>query len=88
MDTVFKALADKNRRKILTLLKEQDMSVSDLLSHFSISMASLSHHLDILKRADLVVAERKGQFIYYSLNTSVFEEVVKSIITIFNQEHE
>lgn len=59
MDKVFKALADPNRRKIIELLKQKDMSVSELLTHFDITQASLSHHLDILKRADLVIDERR-----------------------------
>lgn len=59
MDKIFKALSDKNRRKVLDLLKKKDMSVSELLEHFDITQASLSHHLDILKRADLVIDERK-----------------------------
>lgn len=85
MDKVFKALSDKQRRKIIELLKEKDMSVSELLKHFDISQASLSHHLDILKRADLVIDERKWQFVYYSLNISVFEEIVNSLYKIFNK---
>jgi DNA-binding transcriptional ArsR family regulator len=76
MDNVFKALADKNRREILKLLKKGSMSVSELLVHFNFTQASLSHHLDTLKKANLVVDERKGQFIFYSLNMSVFEEVI------------
>jgi DNA-binding transcriptional ArsR family regulator len=84
MDIVFKALADKNRRNILTLLKQKDMSVSELLEHFEITQASLSHHLDILKRADLVLAERRGQFIFYSLNTSVLDEVLRAFLQFFN----
>lgn len=85
MDNVFKALADKQRRQILSLLKKKDMSVSELLENFSISQASLSHHLDILKRAGLVIPERRKQFIYYSLNTSVFEDITNSIFNIFNK---
>lgn len=83
MDTLFKALADKNRRKILELLKEKDMTVGEIGQHLAITGASLSHHLDILKRTNLVISQRKGQFILYSLNTSVFEEVMKTIISYF-----
>jgi len=86
MENVFKALADPNRRKILELLKKKSMSVSDLLNHFDFTQASLSHHLDILKRANLVVTERQGQFIYYSLNLSVFEEISKSLFNLFDYE--
>jgi len=86
MDIVFKALADKNRRKILEILKDRDMTVNEIGTHFEITGASLSHHLDILKQARLVVAERDGQFIHYSLNTSVFEEVMKLFINLFGKE--
>lgn len=68
MDSVFDALADPNRRKILELLKEKDRCVSDLLEHFSFRQASLSHHLKVLKDAELVKAQRRGQYMYYSLN--------------------
>jgi len=84
-DLVFKALSDPTRRKILELLKKNDMHVNEILTHFDISQASLSHHLDILKRANLVISERQGQFIYYSLNTSVFEEIIKTFINLLKQ---
>lgn len=84
MDSIFKALSDKNRRKVLELLKEKDMSVSEILKHFNITQASLSHHLDILKRANLVTDEKKWQFVYYSLNISVFEEFVKWMYNFLN----
>ena len=84
MDSIFKALSDPNRRKILSLLKKKDMTVSEIQKHFKITPASLSHHLDILKRAQLVVAEREGQFIKYSLNLSVFEEIAQLFYEFFN----
>lgn len=83
MDTVFKALSDNNRRRILQLLKKGDLTVTELAKHFTFTGASLSHHLDILKRARLIIAERQGQFIRYSLNTSVFEESLKMLMDIF-----
>lgn len=83
MDTVFKALADQNRRRILEILKKRDMTVNEIAKYFNISGATLSHHLDILKQANLIISERKGQFIEYSLNTSVFEEVLKIFINLF-----
>ncbi|MFH1077723.1 MAG: autorepressor SdpR family transcription factor [Patescibacteria group bacterium] len=86
MDSIYKALADPSRRKILDLLKKKDMSVTDIQAHFPFTQASLSHHLDILKRADLVVTERRGQFIHYSLNASVFEEVAQMILSYFNYD--
>ena len=85
-DKTFKALSDPNRRKILKLLREKDMSVSELLKQFDFTQASLSHHLDVLKRADLVLDERKGQFVFYSLNVSVFEELVSGILDMLGSK--
>ena len=76
----FSALADPNRQKILELLKEKEMAVSEIAGHFQITMPTLSHHLDILKRADLVSSRRQGQKILYSLNVSILEEVSQKII--------
>jgi DNA-binding transcriptional ArsR family regulator len=76
MDAVFKALSDKNRRKILQILREKDMNAGEICKRFKISGASVSHHLDVLKGARLVVAERKGRFINYSLSTSVTEDLL------------
>jgi DNA-binding transcriptional ArsR family regulator len=83
MDAIYKALADNSRRKILEILKEKDMTVTEIAQHFNFTGATLSHHLDILNRANLVIRERQGQFIKYSLNTSVFEEVLKTLINLF-----
>ncbi|HOX97034.1 MAG TPA: autorepressor SdpR family transcription factor [bacterium] len=85
MDLIFKALSDPSRRKILDLLRKKDMSVSELQSHFNFTQASLSHHLDILKRAQLLTVERQGQFMIYSLNLSVFESVVKFLFNFFKE---
>jgi DNA-binding transcriptional ArsR family regulator len=82
-DQIFKALSDANRRKILSLLREGDMTVSEILTHFDFTQASLSHHLDILKRAGLVLDERQGQFVRYSLNVSVFEEFLALMVGLF-----
>jgi DNA-binding transcriptional ArsR family regulator len=87
MDSVFKALSDPTRRKILQLLKEKDMTVTDILEHVQMTQPSLSHHLDALKRAGLVVPERNGQFIVYSLNLSVFEEAETFILNFFSYDH-
>jgi len=83
LDAIFQALADPTRRQILTLLKKKDLTPGELSESFPITKASLSHHLDILKRADLVVTERQGQFIIYSLNVSVFDEMVSAVMGVF-----
>ncbi|NMB25148.1 MAG: winged helix-turn-helix transcriptional regulator [Firmicutes bacterium] len=72
----FKALSDPNRRKVLQLLKTGDMSAGELAEHFSITKPSLSHHLTVLKQAGLVSDERQGQNIIYSLESTVFQDVV------------
>lgn len=77
MNTVFKALNDPTRREILQLLQEKDMTAGEIVEKFKISGPSISHHLDLLKQANLVVAEKEGQFIYYSLNTTVVDEIMK-----------
>lgn len=87
MDLIFKALADKNRRRILELLKSKDMNAGEIGSKFNFTSATLSHHLDLLKQANLVISERNGQFINYSLNTSVFEEIIKIMLDIFGKEN-
>lgn len=82
----FNALSDPNRQKILDTLKKGELSVSGILKNLDISMATLSHHLDILKRCDLISGRRQGQQIFYSLNLSVMEEVEKEIIRFFKMK--
>src|SRR5258705_5865097 len=74
MDKLFKALNDPTRRKILELLQKQDMTAGEIADCFNISKPSISHHLDLLKQADVILSEKDGQFIVYSLNTTVFDE--------------
>ena len=82
MNDIFKALNDATRREILDLLKEKDLSAGEIADAFNISKPSISHHLDILKRADLVTSEKKGQFVVYSLNTTIVDDILKWIITL------
>ena len=72
----FKALSDPVRRKILTLLKDGRMSAGDISRNFKMSQASVSYHLKLLKEADLIFEEKEKNYIYYTLNTSVLEEVM------------
>ncbi|HMP32086.1 MAG TPA: autorepressor SdpR family transcription factor, partial [Saprospiraceae bacterium] len=74
MNDFFKALNDETRRSILDLLSERDLNAGEIADHFDISKPSISHHLDILRRAGLIVSEKKGQFVIYRLNTPLFEE--------------
>ena len=76
MNESFKALADPTRRQIIRLLREKDRTAGEIADYFQMSKPSISHHLSALKHAGLVQDERKGQFIVYSLNTTVLEEVL------------
>lgn len=80
MNLLFKALNDQTRRDILELLKEKDLTAGEIADHFNISKPSISHHLDLLKQAGMVDAEKKGQFVMYSLNTTVVDEVLKWVL--------
>jgi len=76
MNETFKALSDPTRRKILDLLKESDLTAGEISDHFDMSKPSISQHLKILKTADLVQDVKKGQFVVYSLNTTIFQEII------------
>ena len=80
MNSIFKALNDPTRREILQLLQERDMTAGEIVERFNISGPSISHHLDLLKQAKLVIAEKDGQYVYYSLNTTVVDEIIKWLI--------
>jgi ArsR family transcriptional regulator len=80
MNDLFKALNDPTRREILELLKEKELSAGEIAEQFNISWPSISHHLDLLKQARLVEAEKDGQYIYYSLNISSIDELLKWVI--------
>lgn len=84
LSQTFAALSDPNRQKILDALKKREMPVSEIASYLNITLPTLSHHLDILKRAGLVSSRRDGQRIIYNLNLSVFEDVSEKIIKFFN----
>ena len=85
MSKSFKALSDKTRREILKLLNNRDMSAGEIAEHFDMSKPSISKHLDILREAELVSSEKKGQFIIYSINTSVIQEVLGNFLEIFKK---
>lgn len=82
MNSLFKALNDETRREIIELLKEKDMNAGEISEQFNISKPSISHHLALLKRADLITSEKKGQFVEYSLNTSILEDLINWILTL------
>lgn len=84
MNLLFKALNDPTRRAILELLKDKDMSAGDIAAQFNISWPSVSHHLDLLKQAGLVIAVKEGQYQYYSINTTVMDEILKWLMQFTN----
>ena len=86
MENLFKALNDNTRRGIIQLLKTGDMTAGEIADQFDISKPSISHHLDLLKQADLVTSVKKGQFIYYSLNTTVVDEIVTWLLKLKNKK--
>lgn len=76
MNETFKALSDPTRRQIIKLLRARDMTAGEIADHFNMTKPSISHHLSSLKQAKLVLDERHGQNIVYSLNTTVVQEVI------------
>lgn len=76
LQETMKALADPVRRDILHLLRRKSLSAGEIAAHFPITAAAISRHLSVLKEADLIWDERQGKFIYYTLNTSVLEDVL------------
>jgi DNA-binding transcriptional ArsR family regulator len=82
MTILFKALNDPTRRQILDMLKESDLTAGEIASAFDFSKPSISHHLDLLKRAGLIDAMREGQFIRYSLDTTVLDEALQWLMNL------
>lgn len=80
MNTLFKALNDKTRRDILELLKDGDKTAGEIADHFNFSKPTISHHLDLLRQAELIISNKQGQFISYSLNTTVVDELLKWVL--------
>ena len=84
-DKLFKALSDRTRRGIVTLLRERDMTAGDIASHFNMSKPSISEHLKILKNADVVFSEKQGQFVVYSLNATVFHDMISFFMNLVDR---
>ena len=76
MNALFKALNDATRRDILEMLKKGDMTAGEIADEFHFSKPTISHHLDLLRQAGLVESVKQGQFVYYSLNTTVMDEII------------
>ena len=82
INNTMKALSDKTRRDILTLLKQGRKSAGEIAEAFPVTGAAISRHLSVLKYADLIRVEREGKYIYYELNASVLEEIMLWIKTL------
>jgi DNA-binding transcriptional ArsR family regulator len=85
-DSVFRALSDPTRRKILELLARGDRTAGEIAERFPVAFASVSHHLSVLRSAGLVATERQGQNIVYRLDTTVYQELMRSLLKMFGKE--
>ncbi len=91
MNTTLQALADPTRRAILKMLGDGDLTAGEIAAQFAISAPSVSHHLNVLKGAELVRSQRNGQTIVYSINATVVQEFLQELLQFFNvgtNEHE
>ncbi|MEG0276560.1 MAG: autorepressor SdpR family transcription factor [Coprobacillus sp.] len=80
MGDAFKALSDPTRRKILELLKDETLNAGEIADYFHITKPSISHHLAILKNSGLIIDERQGQNILYSIDMTIFQDMMKWFI--------
>ncbi|HVP14319.1 MAG TPA: autorepressor SdpR family transcription factor [Terriglobales bacterium] len=82
VNEVFRALGDPTRREILRLLKDRDMSAGELADRFPLAKSTLSGHFNVLRHARLIVSEKRGTTVLYSLNLSVFEESMAAVLEL------
>ena len=85
MNLLFKALRDPTRRRILEMLKERDLTAGQIAEAFSMTAPSISYHLDLLKHAQLVSFRKKGQFVTYSLETTVLDDSLGWILDLMKK---
>lgn len=81
MDTIFKAMNDPTRREILKILRKKDLTAGQIAENFDMTAPSISHHLDKLKRANLVTTIKQGQYIFYSINTTIIDDLLQYLLT-------
>jgi len=84
MNATLQALADPTRRAILKMLGDGDLTAGEIAAHFAISAPSVSHHLNVLKQAELVRSQRNGQTIVYSINSTVVQEFLQELLQFFS----
>ncbi|MBU3812597.1 MAG: autorepressor SdpR family transcription factor [Zhenhengia sp.] len=85
MNDLFKALSDPSRRKIIQLLKEGDLTAGEIADHFDMAKPSISHHLNLLKQANLVLSQKQGQNVIYSLNTTTLQDALSFFFDLINK---
>ncbi len=85
MNDLFKALSDPSRRKIIQLLKEGDLTAGEIADHFDMSKPSISHHLNLLKQANLVLSQKQGQNVIYSLNITTLQDALSFFFDLINK---
>jgi DNA-binding transcriptional ArsR family regulator len=84
VNDIFRALADPTRREILRLLRKRDMTAGEIAERFSLAASTLSGHFNVLKHAHLVVVERRGTTLVYSLNVSAAEEAIGALMDVLH----
>ena len=85
MNDLFKALSDPSRRKIIQLLKEGYLTAGEIADHFDMAKPSISHHLNLLKQANLVLSQKQGQNVIYSLNTTTLQDALSFFFDLINK---
>lgn len=85
MNAVFKALSDPTRREVLRLLSHGEKTAGELAEKFDMTKPSMSHHFAVLKEGDLIRSRREGQQIFYSLNTTVLQDVMTRMWDLFGK---
>lgn len=86
MSTVFKALSDPTRRKVLELLRQRPMSAGEIADHFDVSKPTMSAHFAVLREADLVTSEKQGKAVIYQIKMSVLEDALLGFASMFGWE--
>ncbi len=82
MNKLFKALNDETRREILRLLRNKEQTAGEIAAAFDLGKPTISHHLELLRKADLITARKNGQYIIYTINTTVLDDLIEWIFTL------
>jgi DNA-binding transcriptional ArsR family regulator len=82
VNKLFKALNDETRREILRLLRNKEQTAGEIAAAFDLGKPTISHHLELLRKADLITARKNGQYIIYTINTTVLDDLIEWIFTL------